>query len=435
MATRTCGDCDKIRKGEPYTLDQCRQCWLFHHDLAHNLDYGGDGKVIAVIGAAPRCPHLWRRVRDEQGAIRKHVLETTCCGKKEMDLFECRCRSRRPASGKNDQVTLLDCQGCDYRPKVVAADVRRYILKNHLSPGDVLCMTAAIYSLRKRHPGRFEIAVNTTAQPLWEHNPDLVPLEEARQRGFEEVQTHYPLVNQSNQRAVHQLQGYCDFLEENLGVEVPLLTNRPHLYLSRAEKEWLNQVQEATGRKQKFWLVCAGRKDDYTAKFAGTEFYQRVVDLLRGRVFFVQVGAKEHHHPPLRNVLNLVGKTDLRQLVRLAYHAEGGLGGTTLLLHLMAAWEKPYVCLLGGREPVPWNAYPKTHLLHTIGLLPCCKDAACWKSRTVKLGDGKKMGDGKELDDSLCSDPVPLDEPVPRCLALLRPEEAAGRIALTTASM
>lgn len=368
----------------------------------------------------PRCPFLWKRVRDQEGKIEQRKCGT-CPGMPPFDVFECRCPARRQPSGQNDHVTLLDCQTCLYRPKPVETEARKLTLKNHLSPGDVACMTAAVYSLHKKNPGKFLIAVDTTAPALWEHNPDVVPHGE----GFEVVQTHYPLVNSSNQVAVHQLHGYCQFLEDNLRVEVPLATNRPRLYLSAAEKGWINQVQETTGRKQRYWLVCAGRKDDYTAKFAGTEFYQRLVNLLRGKVFFVQIGAKEHHHPPLKGVLNLVGKTDLRQLVRLAYHAEGGVGGTTLLMHLMAAWEKPYICLLGGREPVPWNAYPKTHLLHTIGLLPCCRESACWKSRTVKLGDGKVQ------DESLCVDPLLGDEPVPRCLALLRPEEAAERITLT----
>lgn len=306
-------------------------------------------------------------------------------------------------------------------------DARKLILKNHLSPGDVLAMTAAVHGLSRRHPGKFRLAVDTTAQELWQFNPDVEPLEKARQEeGWEEVQMHYPLVNECNQRAVHFLQGYADFLAHALKVEVPLLTNRPLVYLSGEERGWQNQVEQEFGYKGKFWLVCAGRKADFSAKFWGAHNYQEVVNLLRGRVVFVQVGAAEHHHSPLQGAYNLVGKTDLRQLVRLCWHAQGTLSGVTLLHHLAAALQKPAVTVLGGREPVQWNAYPRCQLLHTVGALACCRDGGCWKSRTVALHDGS------EQDGSLCEQPVPGPEPVPRCLSLIRPEEVAGRVRLLT---
>lgn len=303
---------------------------------------------------------------------------------------------------------------------------RALLLKNYLSPGDVLAMTACVHSLVKKHPGKFLIQVDTTAPAFWEHSPDLATREEmAPHAPPEEVQTHYPAINECNQRGIHFLQAYCEFLEHALKVPVPLATNRPMLYLSRQEREWLPQVEEATGKPTRYWVVCAGRKSDYTAKFWGSASYQRVVDLLRGRVLFVQAGSAEHYHPPLKGVINLVGKTDLRQLVRLIHHASGVLSGVTLFHHLAAALEKPSVCIMGGREPVMWNTYPKCQLLHTIGALPCCRDGGCWKSRVEKLGDGS------EQDNSLCDSPVPGEEAVPRCMALIRPEEVAAKIALT----
>lgn len=295
-------------------------------------------------------------------------------------------------------------------------DVRKLLLKNHLSPGDVLCMTSAIYSLHKMHPGRFEVAVETSCPAVWEHNPDVV----AKGDGFEAVQTHYPLIDQCNQRAVHVLQGYCDFLANFLGVQVPLLTNRPHLYLSSQELSWMSQVQEKVGRQTKFWLVNAGTKQDYTTK--QWPWFQEVVDKLQGRVQFVQVGKSEHLHKPLRGVINLLGMTDDRQLVRLVHHAEGVLCGVTFLMHLAAAFQKPAVVLAGGREPRSWNTYPRQVLLNNVGALPCCRMTACWKSRTVRLEDGG------EQNNSLCENPV-FTEPVsPRCMAMIEAESVCKEI-------
>ena len=74
-------------------------------------------------------------------------------------------------------------------------------------------------------------------------------------------------------------------------------------------------------------------------------------------------------------------KTDLRQLVRLCYHAEGAVCHVTMLNHLMSAWEKPCVVIAGGRESAGWEAYNETSYLDTIGALPCCKSGGCWKSK------------------------------------------------------
>lgn len=337
-----------------------------------------------------------------------------------LDVFECRHHN-------HTDTILADCRRCvDYRP-VPSAMTRADRITLHLSsgagtsPGDVLVMTAAVESLHAAHPGRYLTAVSTSCDVLFEHNPRVSRFDDGLpSRG---VRMQYNLIHQSNQRPVHFMQGFCDHLAEALGVQVPLAVNRPQLYLSREERSWVSQVEEVTGRPTRFWLVNAGTKKDFTAKGWGRHNYQRVVDLLRGKVLFAQVGAYEHDHEPLDGALNLVGWTDLRQLVRLAYHCAGGLGPSTLLQHLCAAWEKPYVCLVGGREPTSWVHYPKQTTLSSVGVLKCCEGGACWRSRTVALGDGA------EQDKSLCELPVLTGpEPVPSCLAQFTPEEVARAI-------
>jgi len=288
------------------------------------------------------------------------------------------------------------------------------------SPGDVLVMTAALESLHLQYPGRFLTGVDTSCDSLFLHNPRVVP---SYDQDYRIIDMHYPLVNDSNQRGIHFMEAYCHYLAKELRAELPLRVNRPFLYLSDEEKGWISQVQERTNRPTRFWLVNSGTKSDFTAKGWGHHNYQKLVDLLRGRVTFAQVGARGHRHKELNGVVNLVGWTDLRQLVRLSYHCAGGVGPSTLLQHLCAAWQKPYVCLLGGREPVTWVSYPKQSTLHTMGMLECCKDGACWKSRTVPLGDGE------DKESSLCALPV-LSGPelVPQCLASISPEEVANVI-------
>ena len=231
------------------------------------------------------------------------------------------------------------------------------------------------------------------------------------------------LINHSNQRSVHVLQDYCDFLAHALQVPVPLITNRPLLFLSDEEKGWLNQVAEQHGKPDRWWVLNAGGKRDFTAK--QYPYFQEVVDRLQGRVTFVQVGKLEHAHRPLRGVVNLLGKTDDRQLIRLCHHARGVLCGVTFTMHIAAALQKPAVVVAGAREPRSWNTYPGIVLLNNVGSLRCptvIANEACWRSRVVKLNDGQ------EQDGSLCDNPVMTDQPASKCMAMITPEEVVRAV-------
>jgi len=335
-------------------------------------------------------------------------------------VFECRHHD-------HEDTTLAECRRCpDYVPDPRAVrGAEQLVLKlgpgPGSAPGDALVMTAALESLHDAHPGRFLTAVDTPYPDLFESNPRVSRLDGSRPSRL--VEMNYPLIHRSNQRPVHFMQGFCDHLAAKLGVAVPLAVNRPRLYLPKHERDRMTPVEEQLGRKARFWLVNAGTKRDLTAKGWGRHNYQRVVDLLKGRVLFAQVGAYQDDHRPLDGAVNLVGWTDLRALVRLGHHCAGGLGPSTLLQHVCAAWEKPYVCLLGGREPASWVAYPEQTTVNSAGMLDCCRGGACWKSRTVALGDGE------EQDRSLCALPVLTGpEPVPRCLDAITPEEVASAV-------
>ncbi len=275
-------------------------------------------------------------------------------------------------------------------------------LKTDQAAGDTVAMTAAVYSLHKAHPGKYLTSVESPFPEVWKYNPDVSPVE----IGAIEVRMHYPAIHQSNKRGVHFMQGWCEHLGRALGVEVPLMTNRPHLYFDMYDYD-----EPPTGD---YWVVCSGGKKDFTNK--QWHGYQSVVSWLRGRVKFIQVGATLVDHPPLHGATNLVGGTDLRHLFRLVRSARGVLCGVSLLMHVAAALEKPCIVIAGGREPVAWNAYPRQQYVHTVGALPCTTpqgDAgACWRSRTVPLGDGTL------LDRDTCLYPV---DGVPKCMTMIRP--------------
>ena len=307
-------------------------------------------------------------------------------------------------------------------------DPRRLVLLNNCCPGDVLVMSAAIESLHRTYPGEFITAVAGTATELFDFNPHVVGAEfeiDGKPVDWETVEMAYPLIDECDSRPVHFMQGYCDWLAAKIGKPVPLSVNRPYLYLSSEERGWISQIEELTGGNPRYVVVNAGFKDDYPAKWWGTSNYQAVIDRLRGRVPFVQIGEQGHTHPPLQGVIDLRGKTDVRQLARLVYHAAGGLGPSTFLQHLCAALDKPYVCVAGGREPLAWQHYPRQATLSTIGVTGCSSSRAgrsCWKDRVTP--------DAGKPNATVCELPVISagGEFVAACLESVRPERVAEEV-------
>lgn len=298
---------------------------------------------------------------------------------------------------------------------------RKLILSCRLSPGDVLMLTAAVRDLHRLYPGQFITDVRTPCPDLWKHNPHLTPLDDSDPEA-EFIECHYPLIQQSNQGAMHFIHGYPRFLGERLQVNLMPGEFRGDLHLADDETGLPFQLDEFNCGNLPVWIVCAGGKYDFTIKWWHWRRYQAVVDHFRDRIFFVQVGESGHYHPSLKNVFDLRGKTTLRDLVRLMHHADGVLCGVTLHMHLAAAvplregrFSRPAVVIAGGREAPHWEAYPTHQFLHTVGMLPCCAGGGCWRSRTVPLGDG----DDKDKPENLCRDVV---NGLPRCMDMISKE-------------
>jgi ADP-heptose:LPS heptosyltransferase len=228
----------------------------------------------------------------------------------------------------------------------------------------------------------------------------------------------YPLIQKSGQMPVHFMQGYTDYLSGKLNIKLSLSVKKPYLYISDLEKSWINQVEEVFNYKGKFWLVCSGTKNDYTVKGWGHHNYQEIIDKLYGEIQFVQVGSEEHNHKILSKTLNLIGKTDLRQLIRLCWHAQGGIGGVSLNHHIFAALEKPYVCIASGMEPVYWEKYETETYLCKGNNLPC-GIGGCWKTKVVPLNQN---------DTNLCTLPIYGEEAIPKCMHMISPNEVIRAI-------
>ena len=319
---------------------------------------------------------------------------------------------------------------------------RRILIENNQCLGDIAMLTAAVRDLITAHSDKFEVNVRTGAMALWENNPHITNFNPG-DPDVEHIYADYPLIHKSNQAPVHFIHGFREDLAKKLGVEIPCGNWAGSIYISDVEKSWYSAVYEILGRDVPYWVVNAGYKRDFTAKQWAREYYQAVIDACPG-VTFVQVGHDDggvHHiHPKLTgpNLINRVGKTDERQLIRLIYNAFGVL--TPVSAHMVLSYLIPAhhrfkslgggqrmsracVVIAGGREPNHWQQGANQQYLHTCGMLDCCDNGGCWKSRVIPLGDN----DNK--DKETCYFPVDCGgQKIAKCMDMIRPETVIGKI-------
>ena len=312
-----------------------------------------------------------------------------------------------------------------------AAEPLRVLLRNEQSPGDVLMLTAAVRDLHRAFPGRFRTAVQTTCMQLWENNP-LVVGEELLGKPDRVLDCAFPELDRANKRPTHFLGAAVDEVASQLGVQIKVSAFRGDIHLSPHEMHSPGPVAQA-GHVGVYWVVMAGGKYDYTAKWWDPDFFQAVVDHFAGRIQFVQCGERGHWHPPLKNVIDLVGRTDAREFIRTVYHADGVLCPITFAMHLAAAvpprpfgpLARPCVVIAGGREPSHWEMYPAHQFLHTVGALDCCAAGGCWKSRCQPVDDGFS---GNSTD--VCLRPVTVRDRlrIAACMTMITPRKVIDAI-------
>lgn len=283
--------------------------------------------------------------------------------------------------------------------------MKKLILKNRLSPGDILIMTGALRDLKLAYPNDYLIDARSPCPEIFYYNSRITPLNE-NDKDVEIIDMEYPLINHSGYTGLHFSDGHRLFLQDRLQRKIPKTSMRPEIFLSQDELLWTNRLRIEFDFEGKYWLINAGIKNDYPLKWY--PYYQEVVDLLKDKITFVQVGHNAHHHPALNGVFDLRGKTTLRQLFSLSYYAEGAICAVSLQMVIMQTFKKPCVVINGGREGMRWQAINDHVFLHTNGRLECCLEDGCWKSK---------------IDDC-----VNKNGDVPKCMELITPEIVANSI-------
>ncbi|MFA5217222.1 glycosyltransferase family 9 protein [Sulfuricurvum sp.] len=290
----------------------------------------------------------------------------------------------------------------------------KIIFKNFQSPGDIVVSTGAIRDLKKQYP-EYDIRMDTACGAVWELNPHLSNMNNDEADAI--FKFDYEDIHNSGKSGRHFSSAFHLTIEKLLKIRLIQSEIWPEIFLSDAEKK--ERLVDGD-----YWIVNAGFKDDFPLKSWGHERYQKVVDMLKGKVKFVQVGEASlgHTHIPLDGTINMIGKTSLREYFRLAYQSQGSLGPVSMHLHVSAAFRKPCVIIAGGREPYRWEAYPNQRYLHTNGFLACCSGDGCWKN----FLEWQIVPELKEIyKDKVC---VRMEGSSAKCMSMITPQRVADEI-------
>ncbi len=302
------------------------------------------------------------------------------------------------------------------------------------SPGDLTILAYAVKALHESQGKKYLTDIRTSADEIFENNPFITKIADDDPEA-QVIDMEYPSIHQSNQYPVSFVNAFSAFLSRKLGVTIYPTPWTPSIFIGPNDIR-NTIVKNIVGRHVPFWVLNSGNKLDFPAKAWAYDRYQQLINEFPD-VWFVQVGAKEknHFHPKLtgNNLIDLVGRTTIRDLIAVVYHSFGVITPVSFPMHLAYAvpanpifGRKSRACIViaGGREPNHWQQGPNQQFLHTCGMLPCCSQGGCWKSRVVPLNDGD------EKDKSLCEFPVLLEsgQTIPKCLEMITVEEVANLI-------
>ncbi len=243
------------------------------------------------------------------------------------------------------------------------------------APGDDLLCTAVAREWRRRERGR--LWVISQHPQLFAGNPDVAlvlpqmiesPRFQAmfRQRGGQVLRVNYPdpdpALDLTPPPPRHLITVMC--LRAGISGRIAL---RPYLSLTAGERRWGPRADRQVA------IMSSGlvKARPMGNKEWGPERFQEVVDRLKGRYQFVQLGAVQD--PLLCGATDLRGRTTLRQAGAVLSQSLAFVGQVGFLMHLARAVDCPSVIVYGGRE-APWQSgYSCNTNLYTP--VPC---APCW---------------------------------------------------------
>jgi ADP-heptose:LPS heptosyltransferase len=227
---------------------------------------------------------------------------------------------------------------------------RKIIFILYTGLGDDVATTGILREIREKYPA-YSIDIRTRHKDLFLYNPNITSLNESADDveicvlRFDcmpidliesNLDIHFNEMHFSSQL-------HC-IAQSKLNLQWDYKNIKPDLHLG----DTLNPVSEKIGFKGPYWLLNSGFHNIAPEKWY--PHYQKVIDLLQGKVQFVQHGGPSDTHTKLNGVLSIIGQTTPLELAAAFPNCSGSLGGLSSHMHLAAAFDRPCVVVAGGIE-------------------------------------------------------------------------------------
>jgi ADP-heptose:LPS heptosyltransferase len=284
---------------------------------------------------------------------------------------------------------------------------RRIVLIGGMGLGDDVITTGIIREIKKACPA-CSIDIRTKHKDLFLNNPTITSLQEGAE-GVEICVLNFgvlsvdfikalwalPLSRAHNSSMLHLLAQW------KLNLRWNYENIRPDLHLGNT----LNPVRSKLGFHGDYWLINSGFYSEQFTKWY--PHYQEVVDLLRGKIQFIQHGGAADTHALLAGALSLVGQTTPLELAAAFRDCQGSLGGASSHAHFAAAFDRHAVIVAGGIEPPEKTAYEnQSTLFKNIGCACANSSQHGWGVCVLPIKDGKKSCCQWRGDHAACMDAI-----------------------------
>ena len=268
---------------------------------------------------------------------------------------------------------------------------------NHL--GDTLLSTALIRDLKKQFQD-IEIGFQSNYQAVFDGNPNISEFDNPDVS----VKLEYTPFSQRTADGGNLFEGWRKHFEIMARIKVNYGPEEIDLYYKEYEKERLFD--------QDYIVINAGNQS--CSEIKSYPFWQEIVNKLKRDFTIIQIGGSEKRdrHIPIDGAVNLIGKTTIRDLMRLVRDAKAVISPPSAVSVL--ATQKDFhgvnAIINGTREPDLLTGYKNSIHFGNV----CCKNynkkSGCMKfyinnPLTMKSCFNVKEINGKQYPLCMCVDP------------------------------
>lgn len=233
--------------------------------------------------------------------------------------------------------------------------------------GDVVIMTAVFENLKKMFPDiEFGIGTRECYMDVFENNPNI--------SRFKPIEANYIfdcVYAPFSQRVASGGSCIKAFTRNAFSA-----LNATPVFEQTTAKFYLEETENKYGE---YCLINANCQRCSETK--GYPYYQEIVDSRPG-IKFIQIGGAEERDitSDLTGVIDLRGKTTVKELIALVSHAKWVISPPSAVVHIASAFPNVKVIVLSGaREPVELTEYPNTTHLTSFCVDGYHRNKGCMK--------------------------------------------------------